>query len=99
MKPNFYASVCHYGVHGGAVKLTDDYFMFGTQKIIIKAEFRRLKIAYNSIKNIEYWYALFFPIVKISLLDGRKYNFIIFNIKRFQRLIEEKMALNNKREL
>jgi hypothetical protein len=90
MKHNFYASVCHQGVHGGAIKLTDDYFIFGTKKETIDIEFKILKIDYNSIENIKYSYALFFSIAEISLLGGRTYKFLIFNIRRFKRLIKEK---------
>jgi hypothetical protein len=92
MKYIFYASVCHQGVHGGGIILTDDYFIFRTQKVTIDIEFKFLKIEYNSIKNIKYSYVLFFPIVEISLLGGRTYKFLIFNINRFKRLINEKVA-------
>ncbi len=84
MKENFYASVCHKGVHGGAVKLADDAFIFCCQKLTIPNEFKEIKISYSSIKKItRKSVLLIFPIIKIELTEGKTYKFLIFNVNRF----------------
>lgn len=90
MKKSFYASACIQGIHGGAIKLTDDAFYFVCQKITIPNDYKMLKIPYENIELISYhMFALIFPIVKIKVKTGKKYKFVIFNKRKFQRCINE----------
>ena len=91
MEENYYASVCHYGVQGGAVRLTDEFFLFRCQKESIEDEFKRIEIPYANIKRILYKTKFFrFHIVTIDQYEGKTYKFLIFNVKRFINTIKNK---------
>ena len=91
MEENYYASVCHYGVQGGAVRLTDEFFLFRCQKVSIEEEFKRLEIPYSNIKRIICKTKFFiFPIITIEQHKGKTYKFLIFNVERFTRTMKNK---------
>lgn len=91
MQENYYASICHYGVQGGAVRLTDEFFLFKCQKASIEDEFKRIEIPYANIKKILYKTKFFiFPIVTIEQYKGETYKFLIFNAERFINTMKNK---------
>lgn len=49
---NFYASILANGIHGGAVRITDEEFIFRCQKVSIQNEYKNLKINYDNILSI-----------------------------------------------
>lgn len=91
MEENYCASICYQGVQGGAVRLTDKFFLFRCQKLSIPDELKRVEIQYSDIKKILYKRKLLiFPIIVIELYEGKTYKFILFNIKKFVRTIKNK---------
>ena len=83
-KHNLYASIICSGVHGGAIKMLDDSFMFRAQKITIPQEVKNLKIMYNKIASIHYKRKfILFPVIEIELKNQKRYKFIVFNHKYF----------------
>lgn len=88
MDENYYASICYNGVHGGAIKLTDEYMLFRCKKITISEELKKLTIPYENIADISYKIVLLFPVVKIELINRNTYNFIIFNYRHFIKTIK-----------
>lgn len=91
MEENYRASVCHHGVQGGAVRLTDKFFVFRCQKTSIEDEFKRIEIPYTNMKRIFYKTKFFiFPIVTIEQYKGKAYKFLIFNVERFINTIKIK---------
>lgn len=84
MKENYYASVCHHGMQGGAIRLTEEFFLFRCQKVSIENEFKRIEIRYSNIEKISYKRKFFvFPVVAIEQCEGKIYKFVIFNIQKF----------------
>jgi uncharacterized protein YicC (UPF0701 family) len=92
MEENYYASVCYYGVQGGAIRLTDEYFLFRCQKASVEDEFKRIEIPYTNMKRILYKTKLFiFPrIVTIEQYKGKTYKFLVFNAERFINTMKNK---------
>lgn len=91
MDQNFYASLFYQGVHGGAIKLTEENFIFRAQKMI-PDKYKNLKIPYKEIRNISYKRKLLiYPVVLLELKSGTQYRFIVFNIKRFLSIMNKKM--------
>lgn len=88
MKEYFIASAVIHGVQGGSVILTDDAFWFCCDKITIDDEYKRLRIPYEDIRSVSFKKAaLFFPVAKLELKNGRVHKFVIFSQKRFLKCI------------
>lgn len=90
MEENYYASVCHYGVQGGTVRLTDEFFLFRCQKASMEDEFKRIEIPYANMKRISITKLFVFPIVTIEQYKGKTYKFLVFNAERFINTMKNK---------
>lgn len=78
MDQNFYASLFYQGVHGGAIKLTEENFIFRAQKMI-PDKYKNLKIPYKEIRNISYKRKLLiYPVVLLELKKRHSISFYCF---------------------
>lgn len=89
MKKIFIVSLCYCGSHGGGIMLTDDAIIFQTGKLILPDNYKKIKILYSNIENINKCRALLiFPSVVITVKDSKSYKFIIFRRHMFLKNVE-----------
>lgn len=91
-KISFYASLCENGVHGGAAYLDEEGFCFKCRKSTVEKEYKDLKIPYGEIKSVCSGKRIIIPTTVIETASGRKYRFLIFNVKKFKENIEKKIV-------
>lgn len=87
-KQCFMASLCWYGVQGGALKADDRGVIFAAQKLTLPDKLKKIKMPYNSIKLAVCRCALGFPAVEFTLGCGEEYKFIVFGRERLLRILE-----------
>ena len=91
MKQYYFASLCREGILGGGIVADDKGITYKTGKVTVSPKLRDLEMKYNNIQDFSQKWVLCFPVFTISMNDGEKYKFIIFNSKRFNALLKEKL--------
>ena len=85
MKKSFMCSlICHNGIVGGALYLDENSVTYKTNKLTVDKEYRNLELPLDKIAELT-WKWVVFPIATFHTTSGEKYNFIIFNKRRFQK--------------
>jgi len=91
MKQYYIASLCREGVLGGGIVADDEGITYKTGKVTVSHNLRYFEMKYRSIQDFSKKWVLCFPVFTISMDDGENYKFIIFNPKRFDALLREKV--------
>ncbi|MDR0928813.1 MAG: hypothetical protein LBM74_03755 [Oscillospiraceae bacterium] len=80
----FLASLCYKGAHGGGLYLHDDHLAFRTDKLLLPADKKRLRIDYKDIAAVKMDKAAgLFPAVTITTHRGESTKFILFRRNSF----------------
>lgn len=87
---SFVCSLCHNGILGGGLYLDDQVLAYRTNKLTVDPQYRNLVMPLREIKEID-WKWIVFPVAKVSMKNGDRYRFIIFNKPRFEKKIQEYM--------
>lgn len=87
---NFYSSVICQGVHGGALKVDNKGLTFRAQKVTLPEIYRNMVIPFSEISSVSYKRKMIlFPVVCVRLKAGVEHRFIVFNLRRFKKVIRE----------
>ena len=84
MKKAFICSLCHNGILGGGLYIEDRSITYKTNKLTVDKAYRNLVLPLNEISDLT-WERFIFPIATFHMNGGKKYKFIIFNKKRFNK--------------
>lgn len=91
MKRNFCASLCYMGAHGGEIQVNEKGIFYKAQKLTLPEQYKKIKMLYSDIKNIQCSAALFvFPAVIIECKNNIRYKFIVFHRKKFLKMVAGK---------
>ena len=91
MKNYFFASLCHEGVLGGGIVASDESITYRTNKVTVSQKYRNLEMKYSDIQGYAKKWVLFFPVYTITMKTGEIYKFVVFNTRKFQELLDEKI--------
>lgn len=87
-KQCFMASLCRYGVQGGALKADDRGVVFAAQKPTLPDHLKKIRMPYDGIRLAVSRCALGFPAVEITLAGGTEYKFVVFGRERLLRILK-----------
>lgn len=90
MREAFAASLCWYGAQGGGLYADDIGLIFRAQKLTLPDDMKKIGMPYSDIKMVLRCRSFVFPAVNILLEGGREYKFIVFDRKRFIKIMEIK---------
>lgn len=88
MKKSFYGSLCHKGIRGGAIFITDNAIIYKNQTLTLPDEYKNIIIPFCEIKEIKNGWTLLFPAIIIYLKNQNTYKFIIFNRNKFLTILK-----------
>ena len=92
---NFYSSVIYQGAHGGALKVDDKGLTFRVQKVTLPEIYRNMVIPFSEISSVSYKRKMIiFPVVCVRLKTGIEHRFIVFNLRRFKKVVREKLGID-----
>ena len=91
MKQYYIASICREGILGGGIVADDEALTFRTGKATVSPRLKNLEIKYRDIQSFTKKRVFCFPVFSITMNDGEVYKFIIFNPKRFNSLLSDKV--------
>ena len=77
------------GIIGGGITAYSDYLEYKSGKLTVSAELREARIYYRDIIGANFSSAVF-PTVEIVISSGDSYKFMMFNTKRFIKLLNKK---------
>lgn len=89
MKTLFLASFCYKGILGGSLIVDDEGIMYYSNKLTLPEKYRRLRMHFNDIDKFALGRMFLFPTITIELDNKEKYKFIVFNRKRFVRVLTQ----------
>ena len=89
MKQYFVVSLCKNGVLGGGIVADETAITYRTGKVTVPKEYRALQMNYREITGAAAGRKFGFPIVDLTLTDGRQYRFLVFAQKRFLTLLRQ----------
>lgn len=84
MKKTFMCSLCHNGILGGGLYLDDVSITYKTNKLTVDKAYRNLVLPLDEICGLA-WTQIVFPLATFHMKNGTKYQFIIFNKRRFNK--------------
>ena len=87
-KKSFVCSLCHNGILGGALYLDGQSLTYKTNKLTVDKKYRNLILPLSEIEEIS-WKWIVFSVATVSLKNGERYKFIIFNKPRFEKCFQE----------
>ena len=87
----YVAGLCREGILGGGIVADEDGITYKTGKVTVLSKLKNLKMKYRDIQDYSKKWVLCFPVFTISMNDGENYKFIIFNPKRFNALLRDKV--------
>lgn len=93
MKKAFYGSLIYKGLRGGAVIINDDSVIYKNHTITLEPEYKNIMMPFKDIERIEQAGIFLFPVITIQLKNGRHYKFIIYDRKRFLKILQCKEKL------
>ena len=84
------ASICVYGINGGALYINDNDIQWRAQKLSLPEYYRNIVIPFEDVSSIKLCRTLLiFPSVSIEYNDGLDVKIVVFNRNRFIKHIEE----------
>ena len=84
MEKMYIVSLCYRGgLLGGGLVVDDERITYGTTKLQVPSDIRKLQLPYCRIKSVEKSKALFLPTVTIGMEDGKEWKFLVFGRNRF----------------
>ena len=91
MKNYFLASLCHEGVLGGGIVANEESITFRTNKVTVSQKYRNFEMKYSDIQGYTKKWVLLFPVYTITMKTGEGYKFVVFNTRKFQAVLDEKI--------
>ncbi len=89
MKKSFMCSlICHNGIVGGALYLDENSVAYKTNKLTVDRAYRNLVLPLEEIAKLT-WKRIVLPIATFHMKNGQKYEFLIFNKRRFEKWYQE----------
>ena len=92
MNNTFSVSLCKNGLLGGFITIGDVSMVYKTGKVTVPQKYRNLVMAYSDILSVTEGCLLFLPTVTVKMKDEEEYKFIVFNMKRFMNVLNEKRS-------
>lgn len=84
MEKMYMVSLCYRGgLLGGGLVVDDERITYGTTKLQVPPEIRKLQLPFCRIKSVEKSKALFLPTVTIGMEDGKEWKFLVFRRSSF----------------
>ena len=83
MKKSFACSIiCQNGIIGGSLCVEDKAITYKTNKFTVDRKYRHLVLPMGQIVELS-WSNSLLPVATFRMRDGERYEFLIFNKKRF----------------
>ena len=92
MQEYFIASICRGGIIGGGITADEEGITYKTGKLTVSPQLRNLEMKYRDIQGFSKKWVVCFPVFTIEMADGESHTFIIFNPKRFNALLSDKVT-------
>ena len=86
----FTVSLCKNGILGGYIVADEEAITYKTGKLTIPEKYRNLKMKYKDILSVTEDSLLFMPTVSLRMKNDEEYKFIVFEKKRFLKMLSEK---------
>ena len=86
----FTVSLCKNGILGGYIVADEEAITYKTGKLTIPEKYRNLKMKYKDILSVTEDSLLFMPTVSLRMKNDEEYKFIVFEKKRFLKMLIEK---------
>lgn len=88
MEEAFVCSLIHNGILGGGLYITEEDVTYRTNKLTVERKYRYLTLKKDDMERVSWkgWLGL---LVTFFMKDGGQYQFLIFNRKRFLRVLEQ----------
>lgn len=86
----FTVSLCKNGILGGYIVADEEAITYKTGKLTIPEKYRNLKMKYKDILSVTEGSLLFMPTVSLRMKNDEEYKFIVFEKKRFLKMLIEK---------
>ena len=90
MNNTFSVSLCKNGLLGGFITIGDVSMVYKTGKVTVPQKYRNLVMAYSDVVSVTEGWLLFLPTVTVKMKDEEEYKFVVFNMKRFMNVLNEK---------
>ncbi len=89
MKKLFVCSlICHNGIIGGGLYIDDRSITYKTNKLTVDKKYKNLVLPLDEISKLT-WKRIVFPVAALQMMSGERYEFLIFNKKRFNQYYAE----------
>ena len=89
MKKSFVCSlICHNGIVGGGLYIDDRSITYKTNKLTVDKKYKNLVLPLDEISKLT-WKRIVFSVAALHMMSGERYEFIIFNKKRFNQYYAE----------
>ncbi len=85
---SFVCSLCHNGILGGGLYLDSQSLTYKTNKLTVDPKYRNLVMPLQEIQEIS-WQRIIVPVATVTMQNGERYKFIIFNKSRFEKWYQE----------
>ena len=85
---SFVCSLCHHGILGGGLYLDSQSLTYKTNKLTVDPKYRNLVMPLQEIQEIS-WQRIIVPVATVTMQNGERYKFIIFNKSRFEKWYQE----------
>ena len=85
MKSTFVCSLCYNGILGGVIIVDENTITYKTGKVTVDKKYRNLELSRDNIADLS-WKTIIFPVATFEMKNGEKYNFLIFNKRRFMKV-------------
>ncbi len=82
----FWCSLCHNGLLGGELIVDKSTITYKTGKVTVSEKYRNLELRRSCIVDLS-WRWIVFPIVTFEMNNMEKYSFLIFNKRRFMKVL------------
>ena len=86
----FTVSLCKNGILGGYIVADEEAITYKTGKLTIPEKYKNLKMKYKDILSVTEGSLLFMPTVSLRMKNDEEYKFIVFEKKRFLKMLSEK---------
>ena len=89
VRASFYGSLCYEGIRGGALSIDRKGVYYRSKVLTLPEEYRNICIYFEELERLEKGHKFVFPTVKLWLVTGKKYEFVVFGRKRFLTLCKQ----------
>lgn len=84
MKKAFMCSLCHNGILGGGLYLSESSVTYKTQKLTVAPKYKNLVLPLGEIRELT-WKWVIFPVATFHMKNGENHTFLIFNKSGFEK--------------